>query len=285
MTDRRRLANWAGAILGSLCALLLVSTHAIADDDHGRLTEEFHQTYALAAEGRIELENINGPVHITAWDRNEVKVDAVKYAKTQERLAEAKILIEAGPNSISIRTKYPERNQSFHNDDWNNPASVEYTLMVPRSARLDEIKLINGPLDLNGTADVHAQCINGRLTAKGLTGRVQLSTINGTLRAEVVEARRERIELSSVNGTVELMLPSDIKADLEASTVHGPIENDFGLHTSGRFVGRNLRGELGGGGVHIEVKNVNGRISVRHANDGRALSPAKDRNHDDHDTI
>jgi hypothetical protein len=37
-----------------------------------------------------------------------------------------------------------------------------------------------------------------------------------------------------------------------------------------------LRGELGSGGPRIRISNVNGRIEIRHADDGRALSPAKD---------
>jgi hypothetical protein len=53
-----------------------------------------------------------------------------------------------------------------------------------------------------------------------------------------------------------------------------------------QFVGHNLRGELGGGGAHIKLEDVNGRIDVHHAQDGRALSPAKDLNHgDDDDSI
>jgi hypothetical protein len=52
-----------------------------------------------------------------------------------------------------------------------------------------------------------------------------------------------------------------------------------------------LNGELGGGGTHVRVSNVNGRIEIRHANDNRPLSPAKSRNgdrdddKDDEDTI
>ena len=40
------------------------------------------------------------PVHISSWDRNEVKVDAVKYADTKERLDEAKIEVDSGKDSI-----------------------------------------------------------------------------------------------------------------------------------------------------------------------------------------
>jgi DUF4097 and DUF4098 domain-containing protein YvlB len=281
MKSNGRLATWSGAVLGTLMALLLNSALAHAhdydsDDDAPIVTEEFHHTYPLAASGRISLENINGPVHITAWDQNEVKLDAVKRAHSQERLKEAQIRVDASQDEISITTKYPEH-ENWDRDDHHNPASVEYTLSVPRNVRLDEIKLINGALDITGVGgEVHASCINGKLIAHGLSGRAELATINGKLDA-TFERMAQPLELSSVNGSVDLTLPSDAKANIEATTVHGGIENDFGLHSNDhRFVGHDLRGELGGGGTEVRLRNVNGRIEIHHASDGRALSPAKD---------
>ncbi len=283
MHRQSRLAAVAGTILGTLCALLVVSAQGHASDK-GRYTEEFHQTYPLAAGGRIELDNINGAVHITAWDQNQVKVDAVKYAGTRERLGEAKIEVEAGSDFVSIQTKYPDHDRTFDGGP-NDPAGVEYTLTVPRNARLDEIKLINGPLDIHGVAgEVRASCINGPLIADGLQGRVKLEAINGQLVASFDRPQKAPVELSSVNARVTLTLPSDAKADIEASTVSGSIVDDFGLNVRHhRFVGHDLHGELGGGGTHIRISNVNGRIEIRHANDGRPLSSAKDLNHDDRD--
>jgi hypothetical protein len=282
MNRQHRLAPWVGAILGTLCALLFAAQGQASDSR--RFTEEFHQSYPLATGGRIELDNLNGAVHITAWDQNVVKVDAVKYAGTKERLDETQIEVEAGSDFVAIRTKYPHHDHTF-SGGWNDPAGVEYTLTVPRAARLDEIKLINGPLDIHGvTAEVRASCINGQLTADGLQGRVKLESINGRMEAHFDRLSDSPVELSSVNGSVELTLPSDAKANLEASTISGGIENDFGLRVRHhRFVGHDLRGELGGGGTRIHVSNVNGRIEIRHANDGHALSSAKDLDHDDRD--
>ena len=184
MNRHRSSATWLGAVLGTVCALLTLALGAHASDHRGALTEEFHQTYALTADGRVELDNINGAVHISSWDRNEVKVDAVKYADTKERLDEAKIEIDARNDSISIQTKYPDHDQTWNWGSHNNPAGVEYTLTVPRAARLDEIKLINGELDINGVSgEVNASCINGRLEAHNLAGRARLSNINGKLDA------------------------------------------------------------------------------------------------------
>jgi hypothetical protein len=283
MNRQHHRAAWAGAILGVLCVPLLAAAQGNASDK-GRYTEEFHQTYPLTAGGRIELDNINGAVHITAWDQNQVKVDAVKYAGTKERLDQAKIEVEAGSDFVSIRTKYPNHDQTFDGGR-NDPAGVEYTLTVPRSARLDEIKLINGSLDVHGAGgEVRASCINGHLTAEGLQGRVKLSTINGRLEAHFERLANAPVELSSVNGNVELILPSDAKAELEASTVSGGITDEFGFPVHNRrFIGHDLRGQLGGGGTRIRVSNVNGRIEIRHANDGHALSSATDLSHGDHE--
>jgi DUF4097 and DUF4098 domain-containing protein YvlB len=288
MTQLQRRATWVGAIVGSLAAFLVLAARANASDWQGSETEEFHQTYPLSANGRIELDNINGPVRVTAWDRNEVKVDAIKRAGNRKRLEEAKIQVDSSSNSLSIRTEYPEHNHTFWNDgNHDQAASVEYALTVPRSASLDEIKLVNGNLDIEGVnGEVHVSCVNGRLTAHDLGGRAELATVNGKLEA-TVDRLESPLNVSSVNASVVLTLPSDAKAIVEASTVNGAISNDFGMLVSKhQWVGHEMRGELGGGGPHVRVSNVNGRIEIRHANDNRPMSPAKTLNHDrDDDTI
>jgi DUF4097 and DUF4098 domain-containing protein YvlB len=278
MERQRTVATWMGAILGTVCALLFAVAQGQAEDRS--FTEEFHQTYALAPDGRVALENINGAAHISVWDRNEVKVDAVKYAGSKERLDDAQIRVDANSSYVSIRTEYRDHNLTFNDDDERrNPASVEYTLTVPRNAR-DEIKLINGSLDVTGVAgEVRASLINGRLVARELSGPARLSTINGRLDARFDRIGAASIELKSVNGGVELVLPSDAKAEIEASTVHGGISNDFGLQVRNHeYVGHDLHGQLAGGGTHIRLENVNGHIEIRHADDNRALSPATDLN-------
>ena len=280
-----RSATWLGAVLGSLCALLVLAVAAHASDHRSALTEEFHQTYPITANGRVELDNINGPVHISSWDRNEVKVDAVKYADTKEKLDEAKIEVQAGKEYVSIRTRYPDHDHTWSRGSHNNPASVEYTLTVPRTVRLDEINLINGALDIAGVSgEVQASCINGQLEAHDLAGRAELSTVNGRLVAKFDQLAGNAVELSSVNGPVDLTIPSDSNAEVEASTISGGIENDFGLHVNHhRFVGHDLKGEIGNGGTRIKLSDVNGRVEIHHAQDGHAISPVKDRSHHDDD--
>ena len=242
--------------------------------------EEFHQTYPLSANGRINIENINGGVRIAVWDQDVVKVDAVKRAYRRERLDEAKIEVSATADIIRIKTEYPNRSQTFNSDEgrrYNNPATVEYSLTIPRKARIESVEVINGSLDIEGAeGDVKASSINGHVKARALMGEVRLSTVNGALEATFSRLDEAKpISLNSVNGSVLLVIPSDANAQLRAGTVHGGISNDFGLPViDGEYVGHDLNGQLGTGGPRIKLGNVNGRISIRHAGDGRALSPA-----------
>ena len=274
MTARKSL----GWVVISVCAglsLALIGSAAAQTRDEVR--EELHQTYPIAADGRISLNNINGSVHLSVWDRSEVKLDAIKTASSQERLDEMTVKIDSSQTDLVIKTVYAQKDNTWNREEGRNnyPASVEYTLTVPRTININKVELINGALDIEGIGgEVKASSINGRVVAKGLTGRVKLSTINGRLEATFDRVDPSNsISLNSVNGSVGLILPSDAEGDLKASTVHGGITNEIGLPVrKGKHVGQSLAGLLGRGGSRIDLSNVNGSIHVQRANDGRRPS-------------
>lgn len=229
------------------------------------LTEEFHQTYPLSPNGRVHISNINGDVHINVWDQNSVKVDAVKRAYSQQRLSEATINVTNTENSVRIKTDYPQ-NRTYGGNGDNSAASVEYTLTIPRGARLQGAELINGSLDLEGLqGDVNASLVNGAVKANRLGGEVKLSTVNGRIAVNASGLENAKgVALNSVNGAIELVVPSGAGANVEASTIHGPITNDFGMtEEKGQYVGRNLSGQIGSGGPNVRLNNVNGSISIK----------------------
>src|SRR5882762_7375876 len=61
MNRHSQIAVWFGATLGTACALVMLAVGAHASDYREAVTEEFHQTYPLTPDGRVELDNINGP--------------------------------------------------------------------------------------------------------------------------------------------------------------------------------------------------------------------------------
>ena len=231
--------------------------------------EEFHQTYPLNQQGRVQLENVNGNVHIATWDREEIKVDAIKHAKKQEHLDEVKIDVDTKADRIRIKTKYPDAKAKRNK---NNSTSVEYTLTVPRQSRLDQISTVNGGVEIeNVSGDVEASSVNGNVTARGLTGDVALSTVNGAVKANFTEVKKA-VSLKSVNGGVSIALPPEANADVSAHTLNGGIQSDFSLQVKRHFpVGQNLDGKLGGGGPPIKMSSVNGGIHIDRAKTGAAL--------------
>ncbi len=246
----------------SLFAIALACT-GLATSARADVTEEFQQTYPLSAGGRISLENLNGKAQIIGADGiNEVRVSVVKRGRDPEDLKAVAIKVEATADAVRITTDY-----NVGNSEWrkNNHASVDYTLTVPRNARLDKIALTNGSLDIEGVlGGVHAACTNGRLTAHDLAGGVQLTDVNGALTASVrALTPGEPVKLNTVNGSLKLTLPDDTSATVRASTVNGSIENSFGLEAKkDSFVGRELRGTIGSGATPVELKTVNGSIAI-----------------------
>ena len=231
------------------------------------LTEEFHQRYPLTATGLVSIANINGDVHISVWDQNEVKVDAVKRASQPERLSEATIEVVNTAESVRIKTKYPDQDRtSGERTRQNHPASVEYTLTIPRRARLSGAELVNGSLDVDGVeGDVRASLVNGDVKARGLAGEVKLSTVNGAVEANLARMDEAKgVTLNSVNGSIVLVVPGGASADVKANTLHGGITNDFGLTVhDGEYVGHDLTGQIGSGGPHIRLNSVNGAIAIK----------------------
>jgi predicted Ser/Thr protein kinase/type II secretory pathway pseudopilin PulG len=262
-------------ILLVLAGLLFASLNgSTANATTLKFAEELHQTYPLAADGRISLDNVNGTVRISVWDRPEVKLDAIKRANSKDHVDAVNIQINANPDYLAIRTKNPsEQHWSFFN--FGNVSSVDYTLTVPQSVRLDKISDVNGNVDIDGVrGDVNASTVNGSLTAQGLIANASLSTVNGAIHAGFANLNAARsVSLDTVNGRADLELPPNANASVAADTVNGGITSDFpSLLVKKDFpVGRHLKGTLGNGGTQVKAHTVNGSIAIQQ---GKPAAPA-----------
>lgn len=242
-------------------------------------SERFEQTYPLSANGRVSISNVNGSIVAEAWDRNEVKLIAVKTADSKERLQEVEIKIDSKPDSFSVETNYDNWKQKNTGDRWRNDGKlvVEYQLMLPRGAVLNEIETVNGSVTVSDFTNVtKVSAVNGTVKASNLRGTADLSTVNGEVAADFTSLDSgSKISLGTVNGKVNLMIPSDSNATVKVDSLNGNIVNDFGLPVrKGKYVGRDLYGKLGSGEVRIKLESVNGDLKILRQNDGKSLSPA-----------
>jgi hypothetical protein len=260
-------------VTGNAPQLVILTPQTVLQGDE---TERFEQTYPLNANGRISVSNVNGSIVVEAWDKNEVKLEAVKIANSKERLSQVQIKVDSKPDYLRVETDYG----NWKNGNWNCSGycrlEVQYKLTVPRGAVLNEIETVNGSVTISNMTNVtKANAVNGSVKATNLRGTAQIETVNGT--SEVTFDRLDensKINLSTVNGRVNLVIPSDADATIKADTVNGSISNEFGLPVrKGKYVGRDLYGKVGNGNVKINLDSVNGGLAIKRKQDGKDLKP------------
>ena len=139
-------------------------------------------------------------------------------------------------------------------------AAVEYVLYVPASARVD-VRTVNGAIDVQSVMrELHLRTVNGKVTAVALASGVDMETVNGSIDARLDLDGDGDVRLATVNGSVTAELPASVDADVQLSTVNGSAKSDFGLEGQGR---KSLHGMLGAGGRDVQLKAVNGSVTLR----------------------
>ncbi len=241
-------------------------------------TEKFEQTYVLAANGTVNVSNLNGSITIEAWDRSEVKLEYTKTAATRERLADVEVRIDSTPERFSVNADY-RNSMRLGGGDWNSDGKlkVDFKIMAPRGVVIREIETVNGSVTVSGFVNITMiSAVNGSITARDLSGTADLSTVNGEVTADFDRlSTGGKISLDAVNGRINLLIPSDASATIRADSLNGNITNDFGLPVrKGQYVGRDLHGRLGSGDVQIRLNSINGALSIGRKNDGKSSAPA-----------
>lgn len=276
------------AVNSNISQNAVVSSQIVVLDE----TERFEQTYPLSANGKVSVSNVNGSITIESWDRNEVKLEAVKTADSRESLGSVKINIDSKPDYLKVETEYDQWKNRSEGMWKNRKLEVQYRLWVPRTAVLDEIETVNGSINVSNMTNLtKISTVNGEVRAMNLRGSSSIETVNGTVNAEFDNLQNvSNISLSAVNGTTNLVIPSDAEATIKAETVNGSINNDFGLPVrKGKYVGRDMYGKTGNGNVKINLEAVNGTLSVRRRQDGKTVAPATNllpaKSEDDEDAV
>lgn len=244
-----------------LCAFAATVLPARADYSE---IETITETKPFSATGKLQLKNVNGSVEVRSWDRNEIKVECEKSARTAEELKLIQLTMDLTPARAAIEVKLPKRAGTWFGES-EIRAAVKFVITVPATAELSEVRTINGAVKVTGVrGKVNAGSVNGRVSGDNLAGSIKLSTVNGGVDARLVSvASSDHLEFATVNGGVTVKLPSDIAATLNASTVNGGVDCDFPVEVSGRFTGRRVRGTINNGTAEIKATTVNGGVRIQ----------------------
>src|SRR6478609_8692523 len=200
-----------------------VAVAPVAETVVGDEIEKFEKSYPLSKNGNVSVSNVNGSITLEAWDKDEVRLEAIKTADSKESLADLEIEVTATADSFRVEAEY----KSSRWNDKGDTRRVDFRLWAPRGAVLNEIETVNGSATVaNFTNVTKISAVNGNVTAVNLRGVAHLSTVNGTVTADFDRVEGAgRIDLSTVNGTVSLIIPSDVNALNKAHSLNGNITN------------------------------------------------------------
>ncbi len=249
------------ALLPLLAAVLLHTGCDLEDLSGGafdRFKEDFHLSYPLKAGGIVSVDNLNGSVEISSWEKEEVDVNGVKYCISEERLRGLRVEGNQSGNRLTLRTILPEGKRSG--------CGVKYVMRVPKKTTLDGIVSSNGgirvenligearlqtsnggirvrslegnldartsnaSIDLDGLiGDFNGRTSNGSITVEGLEGAFSGTTSNASIKGRIRKLKAgQAMKAESSNGSIDLTLsdyagqPLDFATSNASVTLHIP---------------------------------------------------------------
>jgi len=235
--------------------------------------QDYRFTKEISQGGRVEIENINGPIEVVRASGRTAEVQVTKIVKKGDGNM-VKAIMEEGGNGMHVCTLYLSRDMNrkscngdnFNNDSRNgNKVEVEmrYLVKVPAGARLT-VDDVNGNVTVTGVdVDAKIATVNGDVIFDG-TGALSLETVNGKIIGTFRRASWEgTMDIQTVNGSVELTFPSDLNADISGETVNGGVDSDFRITVEKGWGPKSFTGRIGSGGRRIKIETVNGGITLR----------------------
>lgn len=217
--------------------------------------------FVLGNEAKLSLNNINGNITVSAWDRPEAEVKVIRRGSPDRN---SQVFFSQNGGNLSVRTA-------------QGRGDVRFEVKVPREIARIALSSTNGTIKLSDVrGEILVDATNGAIELTGVSGVSKVQTTNGSIKATLLEASDRPMEFSSTNGTLDLIVPFGFAADLEASTVHGAITlgDGFEVEVEKERVGQKAQGEIGEGGERLRLKTVNGNITLSFG-ESRAKESAK----------
>ncbi len=225
-------------------------------------TEHITRTIQLEPGGTLRLKNFSGRVTITASDRPEVVIDAVRRAP-REQLERIKLDIHtSGPNVVMVDAN--QRDRSWWAFSSHNVVETDFDIKVPRRTQLD-LSVFSSPVTVTGVEGPHSlHGFSSPLVLTDVTGSVRAHTFSGSVTIrEKSWAASQTIDVDTFSGNIDLHVPDSARGTVTFKSFSGHLNSDLPLtmHTSSR---KSLQAELGGDGDGgtLRFKTFSGSVKI-----------------------
>ena len=190
--------------------------------------EMIEQAYKVNADASLRITNPRGSIAIRGADTSEVRMRAVKSALSAAQLKDITVDVTAEPADILIKTALlRQKKMPF----FAGTSAVNYTLSVPRSARIARLDLDDGKVSIEGiqNADVLANVVNGQLEIRNCCGNLKVAVAIGGL--DLTYGRCEGPYFSAdaqiLNGNARLSIARGAALRVHCETLNGKITNNL----------------------------------------------------------
>ena len=272
MKKRRLMMRKRMLVFSSVAIVFMyISAFGFIVDALARAQEEFHETYKLKSGSPVSVENTNGNISVTVWEEDYVDVYAVKKTrKDEDELKKVEIQVSKN-DELRIKTHYIKKRAKV---------SVDYTIKVPKTIKVERTKTTNGQVELRGTyGDTYVKSTNGTLSIKDTDGFIEAYTTNGDINltgATGIKSARttngsinvsfsklaDSVEITTTNGSINLTISQDLDADIDLSTTNGSVKASGISILLDEISKHHITGKLGSGGKKLKAKTVNGGITI-----------------------
>lgn len=255
------------------------------------------QTWQVAADASIDVENIRGRVQIRGWDRNQVSLRGSLGAGSRLEISGSPQHLElqvksnehgwfdgSGPKADSTlivqvprKVKLEVHVISADADiadvagDSLQVKGVSGTLSVSGGSRDAEVTSVSGDVGLNAIGDamtrVHVQTVSGDIKATHLRGRIKLETVSGNIQAQAAQA--SDLETGSVSGDASISTTLTDHARVHMESMSGDVRLNLPSTLSARIDASTFSGDIRsdygkpqtpehGPGSHLDTQVGNG---------------------------
>jgi putative adhesin len=235
---------------------------AIPLDAAAQEAEHVNRTITLNPGGTLRLKNFSGRVTITASDRPEVVVDAVRRAP-RARLDRIRLDVHSEGSSVVVVDANRRDRSWFDFMGGNTVVETDLDIKVPRRTDL-VVSVFSSPVTVDAVEGSHrVHSFSGRLTLNNVAGPVRAHTFSGmVVIREKAWGEDQSIDVDTFSGDVELHMPDSARGSVTFNSFSGRLNSamPLTLHSSSR---RSLRAELGGGGDgRLRFKTFSGSVKI-----------------------
>lgn len=210
---------------------------------------------------QLQVETSNGSISVKPTEEDQFSVVATVRALNEERLDEAKLVVEETDGALKVFVEWPDRRRNNEGADFEigvpNAEDVQSLNLRSSNGKLSvneltgraTLKTSNGQIDVaHHIGDVQVDTSNGRIDAKDVTGAFTAESSNGKITATDICGK---VDVESSNASIRIVLTEDSTQPFQVKTSNGSAKVQIGEAFSGQ-----IRLKTSNGSVRSSVNAV-----------------------------